>query len=93
VLAVQVFLAKKSILRLEHPPYLPDIALCDFWLFPKLKATLKGHRFSDIADIQGHATSIQKRSSRNVLSSGNTKPLSVLVRRETTLKVTITIIV
>jgi hypothetical protein len=30
----------------------------DFWLFPKLKTALKGHRFSDIADIQGHATTI-----------------------------------
>jgi hypothetical protein len=25
---------------------------------PKLKTALKGHRFSDIADIQGHATTI-----------------------------------
>jgi hypothetical protein len=28
------------------------------WLFPKLKTALKGHRFSEIADIQGHATTI-----------------------------------
>jgi hypothetical protein len=52
------FLAKKSIMKLDHPPYSPDLAPCDFWLFPKLKTALKGHIFSDIADIQGHAMTI-----------------------------------
>jgi hypothetical protein len=28
--------------------------------FPKLKTALKGHRFSDTADIQGHAMTILK---------------------------------
>jgi hypothetical protein len=58
VLTVWEFLAKKSTLTLDCAPYSPDLAPCDFWLFPKLKTTLKGHRFSDIADIQGHATTI-----------------------------------
>jgi hypothetical protein len=57
-LAVWEFLANKSILKLNHPPYSPDLAPCDFWLFLKLKTALKGHRFSDITDIQGHATTI-----------------------------------
>jgi hypothetical protein len=55
---VREFLAKKSILKLDHPPYSPDLVLCDVWLFQKLKIALKGHRFSDIDDIQGHATII-----------------------------------
>jgi hypothetical protein len=57
-LAVWEFLAKKSIMKLDHPPYLPDLAPCDFWLFPKLMTALMGHRFSDIANIQGHASTI-----------------------------------
>jgi hypothetical protein len=57
-LAVHEFLAKKSIMKLDHPAYSPDLAACNFWLFPKLKTALKGHRFSVIADIQGHATTI-----------------------------------
>jgi hypothetical protein len=57
-LAVREFLAKKSIMKLDHTPYSPDLAPCDFWLFAKLKTALKGHRFSDIADIHGHATTI-----------------------------------
>jgi histone-lysine N-methyltransferase SETMAR len=53
-LAVREFLAKKQIMKLNYPPYSPDLAQSDFWLFPKLK----GNRFSNIADIQGHATTI-----------------------------------
>jgi hypothetical protein len=56
--AVREFLAKKSIMKLDHPPYSPDLAPCDFQLFPKLKTALKDRRFSDTADIQGHATTI-----------------------------------
>jgi histone-lysine N-methyltransferase SETMAR len=59
-LALQEFLDKKTILKLDHPPYSPDLPPCDFRLFPKLKTALKGHRFSDIADIQGHATTMLK---------------------------------
>jgi transposase len=57
-LAVWEFLEKISIMKLYHPPHSPDLAPCDFWLFPKLKIALKGHRFSDTANIQGHATTI-----------------------------------
>jgi len=28
-----------------HPPYSPDLAPSDFWLFPKLKEMLKGQHF------------------------------------------------
>jgi hypothetical protein len=57
-LAVRELLAKKSIIKLDHPSHSPDLVPCDFWLFPKLNTALKGHRFLDIADIQGHATTI-----------------------------------
>jgi histone-lysine N-methyltransferase SETMAR len=57
-LAVREFLANKSIMKLDHPPYSPYLARCDFWLFPKLKTALKGHIFSDTAGIQGHAMTI-----------------------------------
>ena len=39
------FLAKNNIAVLEQPPYSPDLALCDFFLFPKLKEVIKGTRF------------------------------------------------
>jgi len=46
------FLAQKSIIEMEHPPFSPDLALNYFWLFPEIKSTLKGQRFQDIEDIK-----------------------------------------
>jgi transposase len=34
------------------PPYSPDLAPNDVWLFPKIKSALKGRRFQDIEDIK-----------------------------------------
>ena len=33
---------KYRLVQVQHPPYLPDIALYNFFLFPKLKIHLKG---------------------------------------------------
>lgn len=46
---IQQFLTKLGIVQLcqSVPPYSPDIASCDFWLFPKLKHQLKGKRFDE----------------------------------------------
>jgi hypothetical protein len=46
-LSVREFLAKHSIPVVPHLPYSPDLAPCDFFLFPRLKSTLKGKRFQD----------------------------------------------
>jgi transposase len=55
-LSVREFLASKQITRLEHPPYLPDLALCNFLLFPLVKKHLKGTDFDDVEDIQNNTT-------------------------------------
>ena len=39
------FLVKHQITQVSQPPYSPDLAPCDFWLFPKLKSPLKGRHF------------------------------------------------
>ena len=44
-LEIQEFLAKNNIAVLEQQPYSPDLAPCDFFLFPKLKEVIKGTRF------------------------------------------------
>jgi histone-lysine N-methyltransferase SETMAR len=41
-LSVKQYLAGKRIPVLEHAPYSPDLAPCDFFLFPKIKSALKG---------------------------------------------------
>jgi hypothetical protein len=33
-----------KITDLDHPPYLPDLAPADFWLFPEIKLAMKGDR-------------------------------------------------
>jgi histone-lysine N-methyltransferase SETMAR len=55
-LNVREFLAKHSIPVVPHPPYSPDLALCSFFLFLRLKSILKGKRFQDVAEIQLNTT-------------------------------------
>ena len=59
-LATREFLAHNSIITCPHPPYSPDLAPCDFFLFPKMKLKLKGRRFDGL-EIQ--------RESQNVLGT------------------------
>ena len=47
----QMEVAQES-LTIPQLPYSPDIAPCDFFLFPKIKITLKGRRFTAIGDIK-----------------------------------------
>ena len=44
-LLVRQFLSNKNITVCPHPTYSPNLALCDFWLFPKVKVTMKGKIF------------------------------------------------
>lgn len=45
------FIKKNKLKLLEHPPYSPDLAPCDFWLFPKLKRHLRGFKFESEEEI------------------------------------------
>jgi len=49
-------LAKNSTAQLQQPPYSPDLAPCDFFLFLRLKKVLKGHRFEATEDIKQNST-------------------------------------
>jgi hypothetical protein len=53
---MQGFLAKNGIPQVRQAPYFPDMARCDFWLFPKLKRPLKGFRFASRENIMRNAT-------------------------------------
>lgn len=37
---------------LNHPPYSPDLAPCDYYLFPKLKKELRGKKFSNDEEVK-----------------------------------------
>ena len=45
------YLTKMGIKTVPYPLYSPDLAPCDFWLFPKLKEKLRGCRFETIEEI------------------------------------------
>jgi len=47
-LLIRSYLAKHKTSVVPHPPYSPDLAPADFFLFPKLKTTLIGRRFQAI---------------------------------------------
>ena len=37
---------------LPHPPYSPDLAICDFWLFPNLKNKLLGEKYESREELR-----------------------------------------
>ncbi len=37
---------------LAHPPYSPDLAPCDYFLFPFLKQQLRGHKHCNLKDLK-----------------------------------------
>ena len=44
------FLAKNKTVIIPQPPFSPDLAPADFFLFPKLKAPMKGMCFATIEE-------------------------------------------
>jgi len=49
------YLAKHQTCIVPHSPFSPDLAPADFFLFPKLKTTLKGCRSQTLEKIQENA--------------------------------------
>ena len=70
-LSVKQFLVSKEITTLHHPPYSPDLAPCDFFLFPELKGILKGTRFQGVEDIKTSMTSHSKPSQKKNFHSAS----------------------
>jgi transposase len=50
-------LAKNKIAVIPRPPYSPDLAPCDIFLFLKMKLKLKGCRFDTSEEIQAELQS------------------------------------
>jgi len=49
---VKKFLANRNVAVLHHPPNSPDLAPADYFIFPKLKFSLKGRYFQTVEEIQ-----------------------------------------
>ena len=50
---------RDEIKTVPHPPYSPDLAPCDFWMFPRLREKLRGRRFEDVEEIKEAVTEAQ----------------------------------
>ncbi len=48
-------LRQLQLTRLPHPPYSPDLAPNDFWLYPTMKKNLKGRTFPNLNALQQEA--------------------------------------
>ena len=48
------YLTKMGIKTVRHPPYSPDLAPCDFWLFPKIR----GYRYETIEEMKEAVTKL-----------------------------------
>jgi hypothetical protein len=51
-LLIREFLMKHEATVVLQLPYSPDLAPVDFFLFPKLKSSLKGHRFQGVKETE-----------------------------------------
>ena len=59
-LVIRDHFAKNFTHIVPQPPYPPDLAPCDFWLFNKMKRPLRGHRFDTIEEIQEKSKKVLK---------------------------------
>jgi len=48
---VMDFMGEQGIELIPHPPYSPDLAPCDFWLFSRLKDHLRGTRYASRSQL------------------------------------------
>ncbi len=56
------FYGENDVKLLSHPAYSPDLAPCDFWAFPALKAKLRGRRFANIGALQQEIRTLLRRT-------------------------------
>uniref|UniRef100_A0A1B6MR58 Tc1-like transposase DDE domain-containing protein n=1 Tax=Graphocephala atropunctata TaxID=36148 RepID=A0A1B6MR58_9HEMI len=66
---VTEYLAKRNIQVVPHSPYSPDLAPCDFFLFPTAKKELKGRRFDSEQDAVKALKAILKNMSKDGFSN------------------------
>jgi hypothetical protein len=75
---------------IPHSLYSPDLAPCDFVLFPKLKMKLKGQHFeklsASIGNCKWYLTALRKMTSTVLLKRGKYNGLTVFAPKETILK-------
>jgi hypothetical protein len=74
-----------------HTPYLPDLAPCYFFLFPKMKLKLKGRRFDTSEEIQAESQrvldTLTEKDLQEAFQKGGDGGTDVYMREGTTSRV------
>lgn len=65
---VQDTMQRLNIESLPHPPYSPDLAICDFWLFPAMKDMLRGKKHESREELGASITMALRVLSRDGLA-------------------------
>jgi hypothetical protein len=82
---------KNNVTVVPHPPYSPDLALCDFYLFPQLKMKLKGRRFDTIevieAEVQAMLYILIEHDFQDAFKNGRSTGNDVYMQKGTTSRV------
>jgi hypothetical protein len=52
---------------MDHPPYSPDLAPCDFYLFPEAKNIKRGEHFVDVDTIKRETTKLLKELTKDYM--------------------------
>lgn len=60
-------IAELNVEQLSHPPYSPDLAICDFWLFPNLKNRLRGQKYESREELRSAVNRNLREMSRDGL--------------------------
>jgi len=89
-LVTREFLAHNSIITLPHPPYSPDLAPSDFFLFPKMKLQLRVAALTEWRRSRWNRrmflVRFENRTSSTLSSSGNGAGIDVSLHKATILK-------
>jgi hypothetical protein len=74
-------------LIVSHPPYLPELAACDFALFPKLKIKLKGRQYlTSKGNRKRYSTTLRNITFTVLLKRGKNDGIAVYFPKATILK-------
>jgi len=65
---VTEYLRNERVDLLPHPPYSPDLAPCDFFLFPRIKKELKGKRFDKVENLARAVQAVSQKRTMRTLS-------------------------
>ena len=52
------FLAANDVKLVTHPPYSPDLAPCDWFLFPSVKSHMTGEQFQNAEDVRAFSEGV-----------------------------------